>query len=78
MRDRVSGLTVNHRNQLPASFKDTMKTHLGEKAKLTGPLLTHCHRELFHAQWKVLLDDDFLYIYTHGVVIKCYDGVRRR
>lgn len=64
--------------QLPDSFKDTAKVYLGDKAKLTAPLLTHCNRELFHAQWDVLLDEEFLHVYTHGVVIKCYDGVDRR
>ena len=63
--------------QLSPDFKDIAKVHLGDKAKLTGPLLTHCNRELFHAQWKILLDEDFLYVYTHGIVIKCFDGVSR-
>ena len=66
------------RSKLPDSFKDTVKVHLGDKAKLTAPLLTHCHRELFHAQWDVLLDDEFLHVYTHGIVIKCHDGIDRR
>ncbi|KAH7916892.1 hypothetical protein BV22DRAFT_997067, partial [Leucogyrophana mollusca] len=39
---------------------------------------THCHRELFHAQWKVLLDDEFLDAYHHGIVVTCCDGVKRR
>jgi hypothetical protein len=51
--------------------------HSGDK----GPnqaLLTHCQQELLHAQWKALLDDDFLEAYEHGVVIECGDGIRRR
>ncbi len=40
--------------------------------------MTHCHREYFHAQWKELLDDDFLKAYEHGLVIECCDGVKRR
>ena len=50
--------------------------HVGGK----GPnqaFLTHCHRELLHAQWKILLDDDFLEGYEHGVVIECCDGWKR-
>ena len=40
--------------------------------------MAHCQRELFHAQWKIILDDDFLEAYTHGVVITCFDGHQRR
>lgn len=40
--------------------------------------MTHCQREFFHAQWKVLLGDDFLEAYEHGVVIECCDGITRR
>jgi hypothetical protein len=40
--------------------------------------MTHCHRELFHAQWKTILDDEFMEAYAHGIVIKCADGLQRR
>lgn len=36
------------------------------------------NRELFHAQWRILLDDDFVQAYCHGIVVDCFDGVRRR
>lgn len=41
-------------------------------------LLTHIRREIFHACWEVLLDDDFIVAYFHGVVVECKDGVTRR
>ena len=41
-------------------------------------LFTHCHRELFHAKWKDILDDEFLRAYEHGIVLECGDGVKRR
>jgi hypothetical protein len=41
-------------------------------------LHAHCRRELFHACWEVLLDEDFLHAYRHGIVLKCADGVLRR
>ena len=47
-------------------------------AKPSNALLTHCHRELFHAQWRILLDDKFLQAYEHGIVIACQDQVERR
>jgi hypothetical protein len=40
--------------------------------------MAHCRREVMHAQWKILLDDEFLEAYEHGVVIKCCDGIKRR
>ena len=39
---------------------------------------THCRRELMHAIWAILLNDDFLYAYEHGIVILCPDGTSRR
>ncbi|KIM60972.1 hypothetical protein SCLCIDRAFT_123103 [Scleroderma citrinum Foug A] len=40
-------------------------------------LLTHCKHELFHAVWKIILDDEFVKAYKNGIVIKCHDGVLR-
>lgn len=31
-----------------------------------------------HSVWSSLLDSDFLHAYTHGIVIKCVDGIVRR
>ncbi|KAF7966593.1 hypothetical protein HWV62_37801 [Athelia sp. TMB] len=62
---------------LPDSFKDFASEHLGSKG-ISQKLMTHCRRELFHAQWEILLDDEFLHAYQHGIVIQCSDGVTRR
>jgi hypothetical protein len=40
--------------------------------------MNHCHREFFHEQWKVILDDDFIEAWKHGIVILCCDGIKRR
>lgn len=40
--------------------------------------MVHCHRELIHAQWKILMDDEFMEAYTHGIVLLCPDGLLRR
>ncbi|KAG1824024.1 hypothetical protein EV424DRAFT_1321096 [Suillus variegatus] len=58
---------------LPDSFKD----FTGGKG-MTSECATHCHREFFHVQWKILLDDEFLEAYEHGIVICCCDGIKRR
>jgi hypothetical protein len=63
--------------QLPDDFKDFYIARSGH-AVLPAALLTHCQRELFHEQWKAILDDDFLEAYDHGFVIHCLDGVTRR
>ncbi|KAI1791105.1 hypothetical protein LXA43DRAFT_889833 [Ganoderma leucocontextum] len=62
---------------LPDRFQDFVRAQTGGKAA-TAALLTHCRRELFHAQWGCLLDEEFLAAYEHGMVIDCIDGVRRR
>ena len=70
-------LILMHSRQLPDSFKDFVLENTG--GKLPGDaFFTHCRRELFHAQWRVLLDDDFVYAYTHGLALTCCDGVKRR
>ena len=62
---------------MPDSFKDFVSERTGNK--LPGsPLFTHCHRELFHAQWTELLDDQFVKAYEHGIVLTCVDGIERR
>jgi hypothetical protein len=33
---------------------------------------------MFQEQWKLILDDEFMEAYLHGIVIKCLDGVTRR
>jgi hypothetical protein len=41
--------------------------------------MAHCRRELTHEQWRLLLDDDFLYAYEHGIVLEfAGDGKARR
>ena len=40
--------------------------------------MAHCSREMYDAQWDILLDDEFLEAYKHGIVIDCCDKIRRR
>jgi hypothetical protein len=39
--------------------------------------MAHCHRELYHAQWAIILDDGSLWGYVHGIVIDSYNGIWR-
>lgn len=52
--------------------------HFGSDRSPGDHLFTHCHRDLFHAQWKDILDDDFVEAYEHGIVLMCGDGIKRR
>ncbi|KAG6904012.1 hypothetical protein DXG01_013224, partial [Tephrocybe rancida] len=55
--------------------------YASERVGGKGPnkaFMAHCNREMYHAQWKIILDDEFLDAYEHGIVIKCLDGLCRR
>ncbi|KAJ7673060.1 hypothetical protein DFH06DRAFT_53284 [Mycena polygramma] len=62
--------------KLPDSFHDFFKKLTGEDP--SADILTHCRRDLMHAIWRLLLDDEFLHAWEHGIVIECEDGVFRR
>lgn len=38
--------------------------------KPSPEILTHLWRELMHAVWRLLLDDEFMDAYKNGIVIK--------
>lgn len=40
--------------------------------------MAHCRRELLHAAWGALLDDDFIHACRYGMVVRCIDGAERR
>ncbi|KIM75847.1 hypothetical protein PILCRDRAFT_98847 [Piloderma croceum F 1598] len=63
---------------LPDSFKDFASTQTAGGKAPSSPFMTHCHREFFHEQWKVLLDDAFIEAWKHSMVILCCDGIHRR
>ncbi|KAG2054886.1 hypothetical protein BDR06DRAFT_982182 [Suillus hirtellus] len=63
---------------LPDSIKDVLTTLPRVSKSGMASLHTHCHRELFHACWDILLDEDFLYAYRHSIVLKCADGIMWR
>ena len=41
-------------------------------------MLTHLRRELMHAVWLTLLDQEFIDAYANGVLIEFIDGITRR
>lgn len=62
---------------MPAAFKAWAAERTGGKGPSVA-LLTHCNRELFQEQWRILLDSDFLQAYETGMIVVCGDGIRRR
>ena len=42
------------------------------------PLISHLRRELLHAIWDLLLDEEFIQAYVHGIPILCGNGVKQR
>ncbi|KAI0633696.1 hypothetical protein C8Q77DRAFT_1157868 [Trametes polyzona] len=44
----------------------------------TAAVLTFLKRELMQEIWLLLMDEQFMYAYIHGLIIACGDGVRRR
>ncbi|KAG6904573.1 hypothetical protein DXG01_008981, partial [Tephrocybe rancida] len=68
---------VAYFEELPDEFKAFASQYIG-KSKIDSDFLSHCRRELAHAQWRLLLDDEFVEAYHHGIVAKWEDGISRR
>jgi Plavaka transposase len=64
-------------SQLPDDFKDFVGPYVGGGGP-TKAFLRYCRSEVFHAQWEIILDSDFVIAYRHGMVVECLDGVIRR
>ncbi|KAF9491917.1 hypothetical protein BDN71DRAFT_1273770 [Pleurotus eryngii] len=78
-RNRPSSNAFDHIayiQHLPQSVQQFIREFTGKAA--SKPLLTHCKRELMHAIWRLLLDDEFREAYIHGIIVDCSDGFRRR
>ncbi|KAI9059487.1 hypothetical protein FKP32DRAFT_1657872 [Trametes sanguinea] len=62
--------------KLPSDIEDLINKHVHVDG--IDKILTHCRRELMQGVWRVMLSDEFVHAYRHGIVVKCYDGVTRR
>ncbi|KAG2051503.1 hypothetical protein BDR06DRAFT_973805 [Suillus hirtellus] len=68
---------VAYFQKLQDLFKDFAGTYT--KGKGVGhECITHCQHGLFQAQWRVLLNHEFLEAYEHRIMIMCCDGVKHR
>ncbi|KAJ3557352.1 hypothetical protein NP233_g11763 [Leucocoprinus birnbaumii] len=61
---------------LPDSVADKYEEIYGKQPK--DAVMTHLRRELMHAIWELILKDEFVHDYQHGIVVRCADGVTRR
>jgi hypothetical protein len=61
--------------KLGDSLQEFYKEMFGKTA-MAG-MLTHLRRELVHAVWLLLLDDEFMHAYLHGLVFQLVDGIMR-
>ncbi len=78
IRSEPSSQACYHFAYIPSlsdSFQDLISSIHARWNTQKKSILTHCHRELMHAVWRILLDDDFLHAYKYGIVIKCHDGI---
>jgi hypothetical protein len=60
------------------SFQTTFKAFAAEHFGGKGPnnaFMAHCQREMYQAQWDIILKNEFLEAYAHGIVIDCCDGI---
>jgi hypothetical protein len=65
--------------QLSDSFQDFASTFHRNWRTQKKDVMTHCRRKLMHAVWaKILDDEDIIFAYKYGLVIKCVDGIEHR
>ena len=62
---------------LPDLLQDELKMFHSKWGTQQKAILTHCCRELMHAVWRVLLDNNFIHAHTYRIVVRCHDGVER-
>jgi len=51
--------------------KNSMQGGKGPNSAFMG----HCRWEIYHAQWSIILDNDFLKAYSHRMAVKCGDRI---
>ena len=69
-------IAVDTCSQLPDELKDFYMHEYGQKP--TADVLKFCKRELFQQIWLLLLDEEFMHAYEHGVTVLCGDGITWR
>ncbi|KAF7322138.1 hypothetical protein MKEN_00737900 [Mycena kentingensis (nom. inval.)] len=61
---------------LPDDLDEIFLKHYGHN--INADIKAHLKRELFHAVWELILDDEFVEAFHHGFPEDCWDKIRRR
>ncbi|KZT63977.1 hypothetical protein DAEQUDRAFT_815297 [Daedalea quercina L-15889] len=61
---------------LPETLQDWYQKQYGISA--TSDILRFCKKELMHAIWLLIMDDEFMAAYHNGMLVHCGDGILRR
>ncbi|TFK88006.1 hypothetical protein K466DRAFT_645664 [Polyporus arcularius HHB13444] len=61
---------------LPATIQKAYQDIYGTPASVAT--LRLCKRDLMQQIWHLLLDEEFIKAYVHGMLVKCGDGITRR
>nr|GAT43813.1 predicted protein [Mycena chlorophos] len=61
---------------LPTNIKEKFQEHYGHR--MPDDVLTNLKRDLFHAVWALLIDDEFVDTYINGFAHECLDKAIRR
>ncbi|KAF8231554.1 hypothetical protein L208DRAFT_1469280 [Tricholoma matsutake] len=80
IRAKPSSGACHHVAYIP-SLPDSIDEFFMEFAATSSQrstLKTHCQRELLQEVWRLLLDDEFLHAYEHGIVLTCADGIQQQ
>lgn len=62
-------------SQLDDNFQEYYQMQFGKPA--SAAVLKQLKRDLFHAVWMFLMDDEFIHAYVHGFVSTLSDGLQR-
>ncbi|KAI9056308.1 hypothetical protein FKP32DRAFT_1599040 [Trametes sanguinea] len=79
VRSRPTAFCAHHIAYVP-SLPDTLQDFYMKVYGIaaTAAVLTFLKRELMQAIYLLLLDDSLMYIYVHGLLLLCGDGILRR
>ncbi|KIL55572.1 hypothetical protein M378DRAFT_90703 [Amanita muscaria Koide BX008] len=78
VRGKATSYAAAHQAYIPKlsdTFQDFYRAVFGIPA--SSETITHCRRELIHLIWLLILDEDFMHAYVHGIEHVFSDGIRR-
>ncbi|PPR03767.1 hypothetical protein CVT24_007510 [Panaeolus cyanescens] len=79
-RAKPSSCSAHHVAYVPSLPPDLQDIYrdIYNGISATDNTITFLKRELMHAIWLLMLDEEFVHAYVHGIVMQCADGIWRR